>query len=170
MAVMSVATAVPLSEYLTTSYRPDCDYLEGELLERNVGEWDHARLQGLLYGYLLSCEKQLGILVVPEQRVQVKARRFRVADITVLAGPRPAGGIITEPPFLCIEILSPSDRVVEMQDRIRDYLDFGVRYVWLIDPRTGLTFIHTADSVQEIRNGILTTKDPDIRVSLSELE
>jgi len=49
---VSVATAVPLSEYLNTSYRPDCDYLEGELLERNVGEWDHARLQGLL-GFLI---------------------------------------------------------------------------------------------------------------------
>jgi Uma2 family endonuclease len=167
---VSVATAVPLTEYLNTSYRPDCDYLEGELLERNVGEWDHARLQMLLSRYLSNREKQLGILVVPEQRVQVKARRFRVPDITVLAGPRPAGGIITDPPFLCIEILSPGDRVVEMQDRIRDYLDFGVRHVWLIDPRTGLTFVHTPDSVQEIRNGILTTKDPDIRVSLFELE
>ena len=140
------------------------------MLERNVGEWDHARLQGLLSAYLSNREKQLGILVVLAQRVQVKARRFRVPDITVLAGPRPAGGIITEPPFLCIEILSPSDRVVEMQDRIRDYLDFGVRYVWLIDPRTGLTLIHTPDGVQEVKNGILSTKDPDISVSLHDLE
>src|SRR5580704_1170542 len=167
---MFTSTVVPLSEYLTTSYRPDCDYLKGELLERNVGEWDHARLQMLLSRYLSNREKQLGILVVSEQRVQVKAKRFRVPDITVLAGPRPAGGIITEPPFLCVEILSPSDRVVEMQERIRDYLDFGVRYVWLIDPSTGLTFVHTPDSVQEIRDCILTTKDPDIRVSLSDLE
>ena len=167
---MSAATAVSLSEYLNTSYRPDCDYLEGELLERNVGEWDHARLQMLLSRYLSNREKKLGILVVPEQRVQVKARRFRVPDITVLAGPRPASGIITEAPFLCIEILSPSDRVVEMQDRIHDYLDFGVRYVWLIDPRTRLTFIYTADSVQEVKDGILSTKDPDIHVVLSDLE
>jgi Uma2 family endonuclease len=167
---VSVATVVPLSEYLTTSYRPDCDYLEGELLDRNVGEWDHARLQGLLGGYLLSLEKRLGILVVPEQRVQVKARRFRVPDITVLTGPRPADGIITEPPFLCVEILSPRDRVVEMQERIGDYLNFGVRYVWLIDPKTRLTLVHTPDGVQEVKNGILSTKDPDINVSLSELE
>jgi Uma2 family endonuclease len=167
---VSAATPVTLSEYLSTSYRPDCDYLEGELLERNVGEWDHARLQGLLYGYLLSREKQLGILVVPEQRVQVKARRFRVPDITVLAGPRPAGGIITEPPFLCIEILSPSDPMVEMQDRIHDYLDFGVRYVWVIDPRTRLTFVYTPDGVQEIKDGVLIANDPDIRVCLNELE
>jgi len=44
---MSTATAVSLSEYLNTSYRPDCDYLDGELLERNGGERDHSRLQGL---------------------------------------------------------------------------------------------------------------------------
>src|ERR1700689_2500201 len=117
---MSTATAVSLSEYLNTSYRPDCDYLDGELLERNVGEWDHARLQGLLSGYLSNREKQLGIVTVLAQRVQVKTTRFRVPDTPVLPAPSPAGGIITEPPFLCVEILSPSDRVVEMQDRIRD--------------------------------------------------
>jgi Uma2 family endonuclease len=66
--------------------------------------------------------------------------------------------------------LSPSDRVVEMQERIGDYLKFGVRYVWLIDPRTGLTFVHTPDGIEEVKNGILSTKNPDIEVSLSELE
>lgn len=167
---MPGTVALPLDEYLNTSYRPDCDYLEGYLLERNVGEWDHARLQMLLSRYLSNREKQLGILVVPEQRVQVKAKRFRVPDITVLAGPRPVGGVITDPPFLCVEILSPRDRVVEVQERIGDYLNFGVRYVWLIDPVTRLTFVYTPDGVQEVKNGILSTKDPDIHVSLNELE
>ena len=139
---MSTVTLVPLNEYLETSYRPDCDYLEGELLERNVGEWDHSRLQMLLSRLSFRREKQWGILVVTEQRVQVKARRFRVPDILVLTGP-PTGPIIKEPPFLCIEILSPSDRMAEMQERIDDYLDFGVRYVWLINPRRRRAFIYT---------------------------
>jgi Uma2 family endonuclease len=167
---MPALTGVSLDEYLETSYRPDCDYLEGELLERNVGEWDHSRLQGLLYGYLLAREKSLGILAVPEQRVQVKAKRFRVPDITVLKGSRPGGGIITDPPFLCVEILSPRDRFNEMQERIDDYLSFGVRYVWMIDPRTRHAYIHTAEGIREVRDGLLTTQDPDISVSLSELE
>jgi len=102
------ATVVPLREYLATSYRPDCEYLEGELLERNVGEWDHSRLQMLVSGYLCNREKQWGILVVLAQRVKVKATRFRVPDISLLTGPPPAGPILAEPPFLCIEILSPS--------------------------------------------------------------
>jgi Uma2 family endonuclease len=166
---VSTVTLVPLSEYLETSYRPDCEYLEGELLERNVGEWDHSRLQGLLCRYLSNREKQWGILVVPEQRVQVKARCFRVADILVLTGP-PSGPIIKEPSFLCIEILSPSDRMGEMQDRIDDYMDFGVRYVWLIHPRKRRAFIYTSEGVQEVKDGILHTANPDIRVSLTELD
>ena len=166
---VSTTTTVPLEEYLETTYRPDCDYLEGELLERNVGEWDHSRLQMLLSRYLCDREGQWGILVVPEQRVQVKGRRFRVPDITVLLGGPPDGPIITEPPFLCVEILSPRDRVGEMQERIDDYLNFGVRYVWLIDPRTRRAFVYTADSVHEAKEGVLRTEQPEIRVALSEL-
>jgi len=64
-----------------------------------VGELDHSRLLGLLSAYLCSREKQWDILVVISQRVQVKARRFRVPDITVIAGSPPDGQIITKPPF-----------------------------------------------------------------------
>ena len=165
----TTATFVPLSEYLETSYRPDCDYLDGELLERNVGEWDHSRLQMLLSGFLLSREKEWGILVVPEQRVQVKARRLRVPDISALTTP-PSGPILTEPPFLCIEILSKSDRMEEMQERIDDYLEFGVRYVWLINPRKRRAFIYSREGVREAKDGILYTNSPDLRVSLAELD
>jgi Uma2 family endonuclease len=162
-------TAVPLKEYLETSYRPDCEYIDGELLERNVGEWDHSRLQMLLSNYLCNREKQWRIVVVVEQRVQVKPNRFRVPDISVLTEP-PGGHIIREPPFLCIEILSPRDRIEEMQERIDDYLNFGVRYVWLIHPRTRRAFVYTVEGVQEVKDGVLCTKGVDIQVPLAELE
>jgi hypothetical protein len=47
---MAVTIQVPLSEYLHTTYRPDCDYVDGEVLERNVGMTEHARIQALLAG------------------------------------------------------------------------------------------------------------------------
>ena len=47
-------------------------------------------------GYLCNREKQWGILVVLAQRVQVKATRFRVPDISVLVGPPPGGPVIVE--------------------------------------------------------------------------
>jgi len=167
---MPTAVAVSVSEYLATSYRPDCDYLDGELLERNVGEWDHSRLQMLVSRYLSNREAEWGILVVPEQRVQVKPTRFRVPDISVLTGARPSGGIVDKPPFLCIELLSPSDRMREMQERIDDYLAFGVRYVWLIHPETRRAFVYTADGVREVKDGLLCTENPAICVPLFELE
>ncbi len=143
---MATATIVALSEYLDTSYRPDREYIDGEILERNVGESDHSRLQALLIGYLVNRESQWGIVVMPEQRVQVKSTRYRVPDITVVAGPLPPTPILHEPPFLCIEILSRGDSMYEMQDRIDDYLTFGVPHVCLepahparvsLYPRTG---------------------------------
>jgi Uma2 family endonuclease len=166
---MPAATIVSVSEYLATSYRPDCDYLDGKILERNVGEWDHSRLQMLLSRYLSNREKQWGIVVVPEQRVQVKPTRFRVPNIAVLAAP-PADPIVVEPPLLCIEILSPSDRMAEMQERIDDYLNFGVRSVWLIHPHTRRAFVYTAESVQEVKDGILRVDGTEIYVPLHDLE
>lgn len=43
----SIATTVhiPLKEYLTTCYRPDCEYVNGEVRERSVGKWEHARVR-----------------------------------------------------------------------------------------------------------------------------
>ena len=160
---------VSLSEYLGTSYRPDCDYLEGALLERNVGEWDHARFQGLLLTKLVGLEKSLGILVVPEQRVQVKPRRFRIPDITILAATSNEEQIISRPPFLCIEILSPRDSFSEMQERVGDYLSFGVQYVWVIDPKRRRAFEYTPTSMREAKDGVLRTNNPDITINLSEI-
>jgi Uma2 family endonuclease len=161
---------VTLREYLTSSYRPDCEYLDGELLARNVGEWDHSRLQIRVSSYLGNREKQWGILVALAPRVQVNATRVRVPDVSVLTGPQPDGPIIVEPPFLCIEILSPSDRMKEMQERIDDYLNFGVRYVWLLHPQTRRAFVYTSDSVREVKDGVLRTDNPEICVPLAELE
>jgi hypothetical protein len=35
---MAATTQIPLSEYLATSYRPDREYVDGEIRERNVGK------------------------------------------------------------------------------------------------------------------------------------
>jgi Uma2 family endonuclease len=159
-------TAVSVAEYLHTDYSPDVDYVDGELEERNVGGWDHARLQSLIERYLGSREKEWGVLVVPEQRVQIATTRFRVPDITVVAR-RPASGIVTEPPLLCIEILSPEDTHNRLRHRIEDYLRFGVPSVWVIDPRERRGWIWTSDGMREAKDGVLTAGE--IRLPLAAL-
>ena len=45
---MATSTLIPLAEYLKSSYRPDREYIDGELVERNRAEWEHSRIQAYL--------------------------------------------------------------------------------------------------------------------------
>src|SRR5689334_20398838 len=130
---MASRTLISVEEYLRTSYRPDCDYVDGEVQERNLGERDHSSLQMKVLMYLGTRQKELGIEVFPEQRVQVKPARFRIPDVCVVLG-HTNEQIFTTPPFLCVEILSPEDRMSRVEERVDDYLAMGVRFVWVLDP------------------------------------
>src|SRR6266700_7139250 len=83
---MASRTLISVEEYLGTSYRPDCDYVDGEVLERNMGEKSHAKLQKAILLYLSAREKELRIWVIQEQRVQVSSKRFRIPDVCVTLG------------------------------------------------------------------------------------
>jgi Uma2 family endonuclease len=132
---MATPLHIPLSDYLGSNYRPDREYVDGELLERNVGKWEHARVQWLLAAWFSNHERQWGITGSTEQRVQVSPSRVRVPDLVVLtAGAQP--DVLVDPPLLVIEILSPDDTYSDTQERARDYRAMGVETVWIIDPKT----------------------------------
>ncbi len=141
---MAAATPLPISvsEYLHTSYRPDCDFIDGVVEERNLGEFDHAALQEALLSWFRDHRDALGLRAFPELRVQVSPTRFRVADICVLSASAPREQIIQTPPVAIIEILSPEDRVNRYLERLEDYRRMGVRNVWVVDPgdRRGFDF------------------------------
>ncbi|MBZ5592071.1 MAG: Uma2 family endonuclease [Acidobacteriia bacterium] len=166
---MPSRTLVSVDEYLQTSYDPDCDYVDGAIVERNVGERDHSELQGEIYAYFRSLKRKLNIRPYIEQRVQVDSARFRMLDICVMYGARPTEQIFTKPPLIAIEILSKDDRVSEMQERIDDYLNFGVRYVWVINPCTHRAWVYTKEGSHESKDGILRTQDPEIELPLPEI-
>src|SRR5580698_830126 len=125
---MPVTEQISVEEYLSTVYSPDCDFVDGVLEDRHVGEKDHSLLQAALIAWFFAKRKELGIEVFPEQRVQVSASRYRLPDVCVTLG-EPDEQIFTTPPFLCIEILSPEDQMGRVLAKISDYLNFGVPYV-----------------------------------------
>jgi len=132
---MATVTHIPIQEYLGSTYRPDCEYVDGEVRERKVGKWEHARVQWLLAFWFGSHEKQWGIVGSTEQRIRVAENRVRVPDLVVLtAGAQP--DVLTDPPLLVIEILSPDDTYSDTQERAQDYRAMGVGTVWIIDPKT----------------------------------
>jgi len=86
---MKTAALVPLEEYLNTTYNPDCDYVDGEVLERNVGEQDHSDIQSELVHFFRTRRRTWKARAYVEQRVQVVARRFRIPDVCVVVGESP---------------------------------------------------------------------------------
>ena len=131
-----------IDEYLRTGYSPDVDFVDGEIQERNLGEYEHARLQAALTAFLFGHEKTWQVRAVVEQRIRVAAGRVRICDIAVLRADAPRERVTETPPLICIEILSPEDRLARAQVVLGDYLRMGVPNIWLIDPlrRTAYTF------------------------------
>lgn len=152
-----------MEEYLKSDYRPDCDYVDGLLEERNVGEYDHGRLQGLIFAYLLQQQKVSNMRVVVEQRVQVSPTRFRVPDIVVTDG-RPGEQVLRSPPLLCIEVLSAEDRLSRLRVRAQEYLRFGVPEVWIIDPSDLTVYTCTNEGLHETTERVLVTRDGRVRL------
>jgi Uma2 family endonuclease len=160
---------VSVREYLTTSYRPDCDYVDGRIEERNVGEFEHALLQTLLGQAFMNKRDAWGVLALTDVRIQVKTSNFRVPDVTVIRAGTPRERILTHPPLLVIEILSPEDRLSRMSERTDEYLDFGIENIWIIDPARRLAYRVTRAGFELAPAGEITVPETPIRVVLSEL-
>ena len=158
---------VSLKEYLATAYEPDCDFVDGSIEERNVGEWDHSRLQFRICAYFLARYETQGMRVLTELRIRVAHGRVRIPDICVfLADPKQR--VPSTPPFLCIEILTPEDRMSSVEVRINDFLAMGVNTVWVLDPETRQAFAaNAADGLREVKTGVLRTESPVIEMALA---
>jgi Uma2 family endonuclease len=165
---MSATTLISVDEYLKTSY-PDGDreYVDGVIVERNMGTFDHSDWQAGIVSYLRS--RYPAMWAVVECRIQIKRTRFRVPDVSCGKLPKPTSTVITEAPFLVIEVLSHDDRAEYIQEKVDDYLSFGIPYVWVVNPRTRRGYVYTANGMQEAKDGILRTSDPEIALPLNEV-
>ena len=166
---MSTSTLIGVEEYLRTVFDgADCEYLDGEIVERNMGELPHARIQGRLIVRLAGLAARLGFEVVPEIRIQINPRRYRVADIAVWRAGKIGDRIPTVPPFLAIEILSAEDRMVRMLPKIQEYLSIGTEWIWVIDPEERKALIYSQASPAGVLSDILRTENPAIEIPVAE--
>lgn len=166
---MATATLIPVSEYLRTTYRPDCDYIDGELKERNVGEQPHGNLQIILGAIFQNNRVIWGVRPLGDTRLQVKPTRYRIPDLMVLRNTDPKDPIIAFVPLLCIEILSKDDRLNEIQERVDDYAEMGVRDIWVINPWKRIGYSATVAGFASPDDGVLRVAGTEIAVELSEI-
>jgi Uma2 family endonuclease len=140
-----------LEEYLQTSFRPDCDFVDGIVEERNVGDTKHGLLQMYLGFWFMSHQAEWKIRVIGELRTQVAHNRVRLPDVAVVHDDAALRETLRVTPlFIAIEILSPDDQIPRVKRRLDDFVAMGVTNVWLLDPvkceahtyaRSGLTLV-----------------------------
>lgn len=169
MSAAPESVRIPVEEYLRTSYRPDCDYVDGEVLERNWGEKEHSILQRALIILFSAKRDSWKVEVFPEQRVQVGPGRYRVPDVTVISAGVQWERILRVPALLFIEVLSPEDRWSRMRERIEDYFTLGTEHVWIVDPELRKGYVCSRRGFEEPETGVLEIPGTPIRVVLSEM-
>lgn len=142
---MATTTHIPVELYLHSSeWDPDAEYVDGQIEERPMGEYDHADWQGAIRDWFRQHANEWNLRVQTELRVQVSKDNYRVPDVTVMSRSNPKEQIVTLPPIAVFEVLSPEDRIPRMMRKLADYSAMGVQQIWVADPATG-AFMRYAD-------------------------
>jgi len=160
---------VPVEEYLSTSYEPDCEYDDGVVVERNLGGIEHSLLQTLLAALFTNQMDAWGVYGLTEQRVQLGPGRFVVPDVCAVEISARWEKILTRPPLIAIEILSPEDTLRRAEVKAREYLQFGLEHVWIIDPYARVAYRASSNGLELQANGELTVSGTPIVVRLADL-
>ncbi|HEY1242475.1 MAG TPA: Uma2 family endonuclease [Bryobacteraceae bacterium] len=167
---MSAGTLISVEEYLRTSYRPDREYRDGVLVERNVGKKAHARLQILLGRYFCRFEKEWRIRAYTEMRIRARAGWYPIPDLCVYSLPEPEGEVPTVMPLLWVEILSDDDRIMDVWNKAKDLIACGAPYVWIINPHTLDSELFTQEGgPKEVPDKTLRIPDTPIVVPLTDV-
>ena len=131
------------------------ELVRGEIRTMAPAGFEHGAIEvnvlTLLAGHVK--QKNLGVVVGGETGF-VLARNpdvVRGADIAFVRRDRiPTTGFPVKfwegPPDLAIEIISPSDTLQEVEEKVDDYLNAGTRMVWVINPRRRTVTVSRAES------------------------
>lgn len=164
---MSTTALISMAEYLDTNYEPDAEFVDGVVVERNVGERPHSFVQTNIA--FVFRRDYPNLITVAEQRVRtVPARRVRIPDVCVMLED-PRTDVFDVPPFICIEVISRRDEKHDLLEKLKEYVAFGVPHIWVIDPRRKRAYFYCDGSLQELQGDAFVTTNPEIRLPLDEI-
>lgn len=142
----------------------------GALIERHVGTEKHSWMQAALAAYIFRRRKAWGVNVYTEQRTRIRPGKYKLPDVCIVQGPRPMTPIFEQPPLVAVEILSSEDRPLRVDQTIAEWLEFGVGYVWVLDPETMESILHTAQGRLPVTDATLRTPGTPVEIPLRRLD
>ena len=163
---MGVETLISVEEYLNTSYDPDLEYVDGVLVERNVGDWLHSLVQrNIIVGLTV---KYPHVWAMPELRSEVTESRYRLPDVCVLLS-SPGTKVLRDAAFLAVKILSEDDRMTNVIEKLEEYAAKGVPHIWVIDPRLQQMFAFRSNCLQRVEGDVIATDNPRLELTRDEI-
>ncbi len=155
-----------IDDYLETDYSPDREFVDGTVVERNLGERPHSRAWSNVI--LSLCSRTPRLFIWPSQRVRTIPNRCRVPDVCVTTQD-PLTDVFEAPPLICIEILSRRDEMSDVLEKLEEYSSAGVRNIWVVDPRRKKAFLYDG-GLREVTSGVLVTADePVVELPLADV-
>lgn len=126
------------------------EYVKGELRVSPTGlehEAIGARLISLLFNHVK--ESQLGEVYGSSAGYRLPNGNLRSPDVSFVRLKRlPEGkspkGFAHFAPDLAVEILSPSDSMSEINEKIAEYFDNGTSLVWIVDPDSQAVTVYSS--------------------------
>lgn len=170
MATQPIAEPlISVEEYLRTVYETDREYNEGVVEERNLGEFEHSWLMANVGTLFMSRMAEWRVFPLLSQTVGLGPRRLVVPDVTVLRMGLPRERILTRPPLITIEIMSPEDRMKVVAAKSLEYRAFGVEHIWVIDPKNRMAYQWIESGLELVPSGELIVPGTPIVVRVPEL-
>jgi len=120
-----------------------CELVEGVLVEKTMGSVESLLTVELLIALGAFVKRnRLGIVMGADGMMRLMPGLVRIPDISFTSWDRLPGRRAFRTPIsdcapdLAIEVLSKSNSKREMDRKLREYFQAGVRLVWCVDPKT----------------------------------
>lgn len=118
-------------EWWALPEKPKAEWVDGEVVVSPPAAFRHGEVAGNVLVLLRASLPSL--VTVHEVGVQLPRNRVRIPDVCVVDH-RPDGTLVTNPPVVVVEVLSPSTRGEDMLRKTTDYRLGGISQYWLVDP------------------------------------
>jgi len=175
---MAAATSTPLlvsvEEYIARfaegGEKPSCEYEDGELIQKSMPTQQHSQVQANIT-VLIRTQYAGTLNALPELTTRLRETKFLVPDVVVYEIAKPIKGRYpgpNDPVLLCVEIISPPDRVGRLFGKCEEYHKWGVPYCWVIDPERKIAWEYFPDDSEPRKVEKAITAGP-IRMGFRDL-
>jgi len=158
------------------------EIVNGELIDMGNRSAKHGYVAFILSAALFNCvsTRKLGAMFDSSTAFKMKSGNKRSPDVSFMAKERLQGlddlpdGFLEGAPDLAVEILSPSNTVEEIHNKLVEYFDNGSRLVWVIHPKEQYVLVYrSAQSPDRLLKSTdsLDGEDivPDFTLAVAEL-